>query len=59
MRRVRFNSGILWSQEHPLAIINEAIVKVGDKVGVNTVMDMKQDRVILNDGVKETELRLE
>lgn len=52
-------SGILWSQEHPLAIINEAIVKIGDKVGASTVTDIRQDRVILNDGVKETELLLE
>ncbi len=52
-------SGILWSKEHPLAIINEAIVKVGDKIGVSTVMDIRQDSVIISDGVKETELRLE
>lgn len=52
-------SGILWSKEHPMAIIDEAIVKVGDKIGVNTVTHIKQDSVILNDGVKETQLRLE
>jgi hypothetical protein len=52
-------SGILWSQEHPLAIINEAIVKIGDKVGASIVTDIRQDRVILSDGAKETELRLE
>ncbi|MBI5873093.1 MAG: hypothetical protein HZB36_03000 [Candidatus Omnitrophica bacterium] len=52
-------SGILWSQEHPLAIINDVIVVIGDKIGPNTVVDIKQDKVVLSDGTKTLELRLE
>jgi hypothetical protein len=52
-------SGILWSQEHPLAIVNDIIVVIGDKVGPNTVVDIKQDSVVLSDGIKTLELRLE
>jgi len=51
-------NGILWDKKNPLAIINEEIVKVGDKVDGNTVVGIEQDRVILNDGSKDIELLL-
>jgi len=51
-------NGILWDKKNPLAIINEEIVKVGDKIYGNTVVGIKQDRVILNDGSKDTEFLL-
>ncbi|MDP3731698.1 MAG: hypothetical protein Q8R31_01530 [Candidatus Omnitrophota bacterium] len=51
-------NGILWDKKNPLAIINEEIVKVGDKIDGNTVVGIKQDRVILNDGSKDTEFLL-
>lgn len=44
--------GIMWEKEKPLAIINNDIVKIGDNVSGNIVVDIKQDRVILNDGAK-------
>lgn len=50
--------GIMWDKEKPLAIINGQIVKIGDKVSQNTVVDIKQDKVILDDGTKEFELKL-
>lgn len=50
--------GIIWDKENPMAIINDNIVKIGDKVSGNTVVDIKQDKVILNDGTKDFELRL-
>ena len=50
--------GIMWDKEKPLAIINGRIVKIGDTVSGNTVVDIKQDKVILNDGVADFELRL-
>ena len=52
-------SGIIWNKEKPKAIIGEAIVTKGDKIGGNTVVDIKPDKVILNDGTKEFELKLE
>jgi len=51
-------NGILWDKKNPLAIINERIVKIGDKIDGNTVVNIKQDRVILNDGSKDIELLL-
>lgn len=51
-------SGIMWDEENPKAIINNNMVGIGDKVGPNTVVDIKKDRVILNDGTADFELRL-
>jgi hypothetical protein len=51
-------NGILWDKKNPLAIINERIVKIGDKIDGNTVVGIEQDRVILNDGSKDIELLL-
>ncbi|MCX5699526.1 MAG: hypothetical protein NTX01_07495 [Candidatus Omnitrophica bacterium] len=51
-------SGITWDKENPMAVISDNIVKIGDKVSANTVVDIKQDKVILNDGAKDFELRL-
>lgn len=50
--------GILWDKENPKAIINDNIVGIGDKVDANTVVDIKQDRVILNNGAQDFELKL-
>lgn len=52
-------NGILWDKSCPMAIINDQIVKIGDTVSGKIVVDIKQDRVILNDGNKDFELRLE
>ena len=40
-------------------MIGEAIVAKGGKVEGNTIVDIKPDRVILNDGTKNFELKLE
>lgn len=48
--------GIMWDKEKPLVIINDTIVKIGDKVSGNIVVDIKQDKVILNDGTRDFEL---
>jgi hypothetical protein len=52
-------TGIIWDEKSPKALINDAIVGVGDKVGNNTVVKIEKDRVILNDGNKDFELKLE
>lgn len=51
-------NGIMWDKENPLAIINDEVVKIGAKIGENTVVDIKEDGVILNDGINNFELRL-
>lgn len=50
--------GIMWDKEKPFAIINDEIVKIGDGIGDNIVIEIKQDSVILNGGGKDFELRL-
>ena len=43
---------------HPRAIINNAIVGVGDTISGSTVVDIKKDRVIFNDGTEYFEVRI-
>jgi len=50
--------GIMWDKEKPMAIINNNILKIGDKIDGNTIVEIKQDRVILSDGSKNIELLL-
>lgn len=52
-------TGIIWDEKNPMAIISDNIVGTGDKIEKNTVIDIKEDRVILNDGANDFELRLE
>lgn len=52
-------AGIIWDEKTPMAMINKEIVKTGDKIEGKTVMQIRHDRVILNDGNKDFELRLE
>lgn len=51
-------SGVLWERESPQAMINDEIVGIGGKAGLYTVVDIQQDRVILNDGTKDFEVLL-
>lgn len=51
-------SGIVGSPKKPKAMIGDAIVGVGDMVGKYKVVAIRQDRVILNDGTKDIELKL-
>lgn len=52
-------NGILWGKEEAFAIINGNIVKRGEQVGPKTVVEIRQDRVVLSDGSTSTELLLE
>lgn len=52
-------NGIVWDEDTPKAIINGEIVGVGDILGENRVVDIKPDKVILNDGTADLELTLE
>jgi hypothetical protein len=51
-------NGILNSGGKLKAMIGSTVVANGDKIGANTVVDIKKDRVILNDGTKDFELTL-
>jgi hypothetical protein len=51
-------SGILWDKVKPLAVINNNVVKVGDKVGGGVVAEIKQDRVVLKEGSITREIKL-
>ena len=50
--------GIAWDKKSPRAVINDRIVEVGDEIGGMSVVEIKKDRVILNDGKTNIELRL-
>lgn len=52
-------SGILTKGNIYKAMIGDAIVMKGDKIGTNTIVDVQKDKVILNDGAKTFELKLE
>jgi hypothetical protein len=50
--------GIVWDKLNPQAIINDAIVKKGDRIGRHTVMDIGKNSVWVNDGANDFELTL-
>ncbi|MBM3251737.1 MAG: hypothetical protein FJZ11_03035 [Candidatus Omnitrophica bacterium] len=50
--------GILWDERDPQAIINNKVVGLGDSVGTSTVVEIKQNSVILNEGSRIFEIRL-
>lgn len=51
-------NGIMWNEKKPMVFINNTILSKGDKIGINTIVDIKQKSVILNDGAKDFEIRL-
>ena len=51
-------NGILWQKEKPLAVINGGIVGVGGAIGPLTVVDIKKNYVILNDGTRNFKLSI-
>ncbi|MDD4909647.1 MAG: hypothetical protein PHR44_03085 [Candidatus Omnitrophica bacterium] len=51
--------GIIRDARGSLAVINDVIAGVGDKVGANTVIEIKEDRVILDGSAGKFELELE
>lgn len=50
--------GILWSRQKPTAIINNKICEIGTRINGYLVVNIQEDRVILNDGSKDLELRV-
>lgn len=54
--------GIVWSTDNPGAIINDRIVRVGDKIQGDTmvsVLEIKDDEVVLSDGSSLVRLHLD
>ena len=51
-------NGILWDKTNPMAMINDEVVHVGSRIAGNRVVAIKEDRVILNNGSSDFELRL-
>lgn len=52
-------NGIIWSKTTPKAMIGDVMVVKGDTIGDNKVVDIRPDKVILNDGTKDFELTME
>ena len=51
--------GISWDEKMPVAIINGEIVQAGSRVGPATVIEIRRDLVILNDGSADFALYLQ
>lgn len=51
--------GISWDEKKPQALIGGEIVKEGDTLGNSKVIKINKDSVLLNDGTKDLELKLE
>jgi len=52
-------SGIVWHKTKPKAIISSEVVGLGDRVGNYIVKEITQDKVVLTDGSKDYELKME
>ena len=52
-------TGILWDDVDPQAVINQEIFRREDRIDKYVIIDIRKDRVILNDGEKNFELKLE
>ena len=51
-------TGIIYTPENPMAVINDTIVKVGDSIGGAEVVDISEDKVTLNEKGKDVILRI-
>jgi hypothetical protein len=51
-------NGIAWDEQIPRAIINNEILEVGGQIQGSTIIEIKEDRVILNNGKDNMELKL-
>ncbi|MFA6349462.1 MAG: hypothetical protein WCY12_00850, partial [Candidatus Omnitrophota bacterium] len=51
--------GIIWDEKEPLAMINERILKVGDMIQGKQIIRINSDSIVVDDGSKEIELKLQ
>ena len=52
-------NGIITDGKNLKAVIGDSIVKKGDKVGSSTIVEIRKDSCIINDGTGNRELKLE
>ncbi|HLD82840.1 MAG TPA: hypothetical protein VI976_02705 [Candidatus Omnitrophota bacterium] len=52
-------SGILWDAKRPQALINDRICNIGDVINGCKVLEIQKNKVILNDGSKQIELKID
>ncbi|UCD54789.1 MAG: hypothetical protein JSV93_04510 [Candidatus Omnitrophota bacterium] len=50
--------GIMWDEKNPKAMVNGRLMGIGDKIGEYEVIDIKKNKVTLNNGVEDIVLRL-
>lgn len=50
-------SGIIWDPTNPMAIINEQLVHVGDRVEMYQIVIISQDEVSVSDGIEIFKLK--
>ena len=50
--------GIIWDKTNQYAIINNEVVKAGDIVNGNTVIEIKKDSVLLDNGTERVTLQM-
>ena len=51
-------NGIIWSKDKPKAMIGDTIVTKGSVVNGNKVIEITPNKVVLNDGVNNFELKM-
>ncbi len=51
--------GIIWDELEPLAMINDRILKTGDMIQGKQITKINSDSVIVDDGSKEIEIKLQ
>ncbi|OGX32807.1 MAG: hypothetical protein A2787_07475 [Omnitrophica WOR_2 bacterium RIFCSPHIGHO2_01_FULL_48_9] len=50
--------GIVWDPQKPTAIINNEIVQIGSVIAEHVVIDIQENKVIVNDGSSDIELTI-
>lgn len=58
LRKIPFLQGVAWDEKKPKAVINGEILGVGGQVEGYRVTEIQKDRVLLNDGQQDLELRM-
>src|SRR3989338_6885219 len=51
-------NGIFWDEVNPTAVINNEILQAGQSVNGKVIMEIQSDKVILNDGSRNIELKM-
>lgn len=52
-------TGIIWDVKNPQVLINNRILRKGRRIEKYEIVDIQKNKVILSDGLKQIELKLE